>query len=121
MAKNGNPSTFEVFAAQPDYLFKPVGLMIWDIPEDAILHSCKIANEETVVASHGQLPAKVFARAQTYERLKEPVENGEEFFGEWMDAPSMNPSNRAEVILSSLTGTFERTRVAFWGIAQNGY
>lgn len=109
------------FTIQPDVPFKPMGLMLWDLPEDASLEMCKIANEECVIASYGKLPAKVFARAESYEKLKELVENGEEFFSEWLDAPPITPANRVTVILSSETGSFEKTRAAFWGLATGIY
>lgn len=76
---------FASFTTQSDIPFKPMGLMLWDLPDDAILEMCKIANQESVIAGHGKLPAKVFARAESYEKLKKLVENGEEFFELYKD------------------------------------
>lgn len=106
------------FCAQPDMNFKPIGLMLWDLPPDAWLEVCKISNEEVVLASYTKLPAKVFARAESYEKLKARVENGEELFSEWMSCPPMTAANRATVVLSSqFPSGFLHTRAAFWGLS----
>jgi hypothetical protein len=104
------------FTAQPDLYFKPIGLMLWDVPDDAILEQCKVMNREVIICSHGKLPAKAFARAETYEALKKRVDDGEELFNEWMDAPAISPANRVYLLLSSVSNaSFEKTRAAFWG------
>lgn len=104
------------FTAQPDLYFKPVGLMLWDLPDDAILEQCKVMNQEVIICSHGKLPAKAFARAESYEALKKRVDDGEELFNEWMDAPAISPANRVYLLLSSASNaSFANTRAAFWG------
>ena len=109
-------ATTACFWAQPDIMFKPMGLMLWDLPHDAELKACRICNNEVVLASHGALPAKVFSRAQSYEDLKKLVEDGETLLGEWIESIPMTPANRASIDLSSnLEGGFQYTKAAFWG------
>lgn len=108
------------FSAQPELTFKPRGLMFWNLPPDAMLDYCRITNQEAILAGHGSLPAAAFARAESYESLKARVENGEEFFNEWISAPFMSPANRVSLQLSSyMMYGFQETKAAFWGHAIN--
>jgi len=107
-----------IFSGEPYSPFKPMGLMLWDLPPDAQLEQCNICNRESIIVGHGSLPAKVFARAQSYETLKARVENGEELFSEWIAAPAMQVGNRAIVRLKSeIPHGFIHTQAAFWGHA----
>jgi hypothetical protein len=106
-----------IFSAQPSVTFKPKGLMLFDLPPDAGLEYCRLANEEAVLAGHGPLPAKVFARAESYEKLKARVENGEEFFSEWINSVPCRPCNRLTISLrTQVISGFIHTQAAFWGV-----
>ncbi len=105
------------FSTQPDIVFKPCGLMFWNLPDDAILEICRVCNQEVVLAGYGPLPAKIFARAQSYEDLKKLVEDGETLFNEWISCPAVTPANRIYIILRSKIGSFSNTQAAFWGNA----
>lgn len=106
------------FSASPYMHFKPRGLMFWDLPPDAGLISCQIFNREVILVGHGPLPAKVFARAQSYEAVKARVEKGEELFNEWIAAPAMSPANTVRIILATqFVHGFINTKAAFWGHA----
>jgi hypothetical protein len=104
------------FSAQPYVPFKAMGLMLWDLPPDAVVDSFTICNVEVVLAGSGPLAAQIFARAGSYEQMQKLVEESDEEIDEWFDAPAMTPANRATLQLSSALGDFSKTQAALWGL-----
>lgn len=104
------------FIGQPYMPFKAKGLMLWDVPPNAMIKAIHVGRDNEVLASTDSIPARIFTRAISYEALKRRIENGEEDFNSWIELSVCPPGNIIRITLSSpMPDAFISTQVAMWG------
>src|SRR5512138_1430869 len=65
------------FIAEPFRAFRPMGLLIWNVPEQSTIR-CEITSNVEIVSSFDAVPARWFASAKSFEQLAESLQDGKE-------------------------------------------
>lgn len=104
-------STWE---AMPQRLFRPRGLMLWDVPPKAMVSQCLVGNQMQILCSWAPVPARFFTMGQSYERIKQLLAEGVEPAA-WPDFDTMNLGNSARVEVTENGKPCRDCLVAMWG------
>jgi hypothetical protein len=106
-----------VFQCYPMKRFKPLGLMLFGVSKGMTVQ-CYIRNMDGLdVASYGTLPAQIFARAYSYEKLYQMLKEGEANLNEWADFAEVDVGNVLRIVLGApRPGMLEEVQVAMWGM-----
>lgn len=106
------------FMAQPQLLFKPLGLMIWGAPEGATMEAAYVGNMMQLLVSMGKFPAAWFAQSQSFEQIFERAKEGlvPASFGSW---DTCKVGMLLRVMIESKTGAQlgpqDGVQIGMWG------
>ncbi len=104
--------------AQPMIVFRPMGLMIWNVPDDCYLAQSMIGTREQILASVDPIPAKFFTMANTYEQVSKSLEEHGIEPPSWAEFDTLTPAHILRIRFTDKDGKRIETphvQLACWG------
>lgn len=105
----------ERFIATPQRLFRPRGLMLWEVPPRAMLEQCLVGMNHQILVSCDPVPAQFFTMGQSFEQIQKLLKEGVEPVA-WSYFDTIPIGCTARVVVRDKNGELVRDcLVGMWG------
>jgi hypothetical protein len=110
------------FESQPQEIFKPHGLILWNAPEMSVVETLLIGNSLELVAGIGPIPAKWFSIYESYEQIWESQLDGKEPAG-WTEFHTVSIGMIIKLRMSAHKDfpvskeAWDKVQVLMWGLS----
>ena len=92
------------WVAEPMVPFRPYALMLWDVPERALVSHCILGNKGQIHASRAPVPARFFATGHSFEEVVRRFEKEGIDAPYWCDFDTFDPGYRMKLKVTTVDG-----------------